>query len=315
MNRGAVVAMPNRHVLICRCTGAGVLDADAVQRTVELLAGGEIEVTEIDDLCRLAADSNPLFDRLSDLPALAVAACHPRAVRWLLEAAGARLSEETTCFVDLRTPGSGDADVLGRWCDLRLDQDEGGRVSTTARLMPVTDAAQSVAPGEQAQTGWVPWFPVIDGDRCTNCKQCLSFCLFGVYELDAAGQVTPANPRNCKNNCPACARICPENAIIFPKSSEAVINGAPAAAVGAGSPVRVDVDKALEGDLYDILAQRRQRNRQQLLRREQIEQAEAERTACACECDCAGDCRAAPEGGVCECREKDKATSAPCCCG
>src|SRR3954471_12554488 len=24
-------------------------------------------------------------------------------------------------------------------------------------------------------TGWKPWFPVIDYDRCTNCMQCLSF--------------------------------------------------------------------------------------------------------------------------------------------
>ncbi|MEM9803556.1 MAG: hypothetical protein AAGA20_24785, partial [Planctomycetota bacterium] len=28
---------------------------------------------------------------------------------------------------------------------------------------------------------WTPWFPVIDYDRCTNCMQCLSFCLFDVY--------------------------------------------------------------------------------------------------------------------------------------
>src|SRR5262249_12286072 len=31
---------------------------------------------------------------------------------------------------------------------------------------------------------WKPWFPVIDYDRCTNCMQCLSFCLFGVYGVD-----------------------------------------------------------------------------------------------------------------------------------
>src|SRR5687767_1981373 len=28
---------------------------------------------------------------------------------------------------------------------------------------------------------WKPWFPVIDYQRCTNCMQCLSFCLFEVY--------------------------------------------------------------------------------------------------------------------------------------
>ncbi|HRQ88427.1 MAG TPA: ferredoxin family protein, partial [Bacteroidia bacterium] len=34
-------------------------------------------------------------------------------------------------------------------------------------------------PGEPG--AWKPWFPVIDYDRCTNCMQCLSFCLFDVY--------------------------------------------------------------------------------------------------------------------------------------
>ncbi len=35
--------------------------------------------------------------------------------------------------------------------------------------------------GEGKASAWKPWFPVIDYDRCTNCMQCLSFCLFGVY--------------------------------------------------------------------------------------------------------------------------------------
>ena len=36
---------------------------------------------------------------------------------------------------------------------------------------------------------WKPWFPVIDYDRCTNCMQCLSFCLFDVYGVDADGKI------------------------------------------------------------------------------------------------------------------------------
>ncbi|HEX8311367.1 MAG TPA: ferredoxin family protein, partial [Chthoniobacteraceae bacterium] len=47
----------------------------------------------------------------------------------------------------------------------------------------VADVVESVR-GEvkaAAHGQWKPWFPVIDYDRCTNCMQCLSFCLFGVY--------------------------------------------------------------------------------------------------------------------------------------
>lgn len=61
------------------------------------------------------------------------------------------------------------------------------------------------------------WYPVIDYERCVSCKQCLDFCLFGVYSLDAEGQVRATSPDNCKPGCPACARVCPAGAIMFPE--------------------------------------------------------------------------------------------------
>ena len=72
------------------------------------------------------------------------------------------------------------------------------------------------------------WHPVIDRGRCVNCKQCMRFCLFGVYEFDAQFAVRVANPDNCKPGCPACARICPSSAIMFPLyEKDEAIAGAP----------------------------------------------------------------------------------------
>ena len=56
-----------------------------------------------------------------------------------------------------------------------------------------------------------------DFDRCTNCMQCLSFCLFDVYGTDEDQQIQVQNNDNCKTNCPACSRVCPEAAIMFPQ--------------------------------------------------------------------------------------------------
>jgi Pyruvate/2-oxoacid:ferredoxin oxidoreductase delta subunit len=72
------------------------------------------------------------------------------------------------------------------------------------------------------------WYPVVDGSRCVHCQHCLQFCLFGVYELDAEKKVTVGNPDRCKPGCPACSRICPQSAIMFPLyEKDAAIAGAP----------------------------------------------------------------------------------------
>ena len=69
------------------------------------------------------------------------------------------------------------------------------------------------------------WYPVIDRERCKDCGQCRQFCLFGVYTQDAAGHVRVEKPLHCKPGCPACARICPAAAIVFPFCPDSPING------------------------------------------------------------------------------------------
>ena len=79
--------------------------------------------------------------------------------------------------------------------------------------------------GARKLEAWKPWFPVIDYARCTNCMQCLSFCLFDVYGVSTTGGIEVRNQDNCKTECPACSRVCPEVAIMFPKYRHGPING------------------------------------------------------------------------------------------
>jgi len=69
------------------------------------------------------------------------------------------------------------------------------------------------------------WYPVIDLSRCTNCLECIDFCLFGVYGIDAQETILVEQPDNCRQGCPACSRVCPENAIIFPQHKSPTIAG------------------------------------------------------------------------------------------
>lgn len=71
------------------------------------------------------------------------------------------------------------------------------------------------------------WYPVIDFGRCTNCLECIDFCLFGVYGIDGQETILVEQPDNCRQGCPACSRVCPENAIIFPQHKTPTIAGSP----------------------------------------------------------------------------------------
>lgn len=95
------------------------------------------------------------------------------------------------------------------------------------------------------------WYPVIDYSRCTNCLECLDFCLFGVYGVDAFERIITENQDQCKKGCPACSRVCPQQAIIFPEYKTAAIAGADTGAVGG---LKIDLSKLFGGDVGDALA-------------------------------------------------------------
>lgn len=121
-----------------------------------------------------------------------------------------------------------------------------------ADVATARESAGQRAPGE-----WTPWFPVIDYDRCTNCMQCLSFCLFDVYSVDGDGRITVQNQEKCKTSCPACSRVCPEVAILFPKYKKGPINGDVVRDEDITSEsMKVDISSLLGGDIYSALKTR-----------------------------------------------------------
>ncbi|MEZ6142860.1 MAG: ferredoxin family protein [Zavarzinella sp.] len=96
------------------------------------------------------------------------------------------------------------------------------------------------------------WYPVIDYSRCTNCLECLDFCLFGVYGVDSFERLYVESQDNCKKGCPACSRVCPEQAIMFPEYKSAAIAGAP---VGGITGIKIDLSKLFGGEDADPVAQ------------------------------------------------------------
>ena len=138
--------------------------------------------------------------------------------------------------------------------------------------------------------GWKPWFPVIDYDRCTNCMQCLSFCLFGVYGADRDGHIQVQNQDNCKTNCPACSRVCPEAAIMFPKYKAGPINGDLVRDADLQrEKMKVDISALLGGDIYSMLRMRSERAQSRFSKERDSGKALNERQKCLTKLAQAGD--------------------------
>ena len=177
--------------------------------------------------------------------------------------------------------------VVGRFADTSAlnDQPAVRFRSLEGELNPVAlaDYASSVAEELQAATPgtWKPWFPVIDYDRCTNCMQCLSFCLFGVYGADEQKRIEVQNQDNCKTNCPACSRVCPEAAIMFPKYKAGPINGDVVSDSDLNrEKMKIDISALLGGDVYSMLRTRSERARSRFSKERDSDKALAERQKC-----------------------------------
>jgi Pyruvate/2-oxoacid:ferredoxin oxidoreductase delta subunit len=190
--------------------------------------------------------------------------------------------------------------VLGRFAEGKPPTDDNTDVGVPIRFQhldkfdsgPICETVEAVrAESRAAKHGeWKPWFPVIDYDRCTNCMQCLSFCLFGVYGVDEEQRIQVQNNDNCKTNCPACSRVCPEAAIMFPKYKAGPINGDVVSSADLQrEKMKIDISALLGGDVYSMLRERSEKARSRFSKERDANKALTERQKCLTKLAQAGD--------------------------
>jgi ferredoxin len=196
----------------------------------------EKDIRVIDNLAERAVSKDPLLSSLfSDHEDYMACASRPRAAQALLAFAG----------VDIHSK------------------------RITWKALPYSEQALKDEYG-------VPWFPVIDRSRCTGCGTCEDYCLFSVYAIDRHRplneRIRVSSPLNCKTGCPACSRLCPTGALIFPFCAEAALNGN----VENPQPrTQEDALTALGADPHKVLSERRAKKR--LIDPEKFKLAEKDR--------------------------------------
>ena len=182
-------------------------------------------------------------------------------------------------------PSGGTTVVVGNFGGVVPHHGLGVRV-LDAEGVDLATLATTIERGPEVSAGgapvaWKPWFPVIDYSRCTNCMQCLSFCLFDVYGVSADSKIQVQHQSNCKTDCPACSRVCPEVAIMFPKYRHGPINGEEVTADDVRrEAMKVDISALLGGDVYAMLRDRSVKAKSRFSKERDDERALKERQTC-----------------------------------
>ena len=187
-----------------------------------------------------------------------IIACYPRGVKLLLE----------NCGIDHQTP---------KFSYLNFRELNNDQIFKSVASFFVDSFNNQFVSEFSNASSWPSWYPVIDYSRCTACGQCADFCLFGVYEK-TNNKVVVTNPQGCKNNCPACARICPQIAIIFPKyeHSGAIAGSETIDEIAEQQRQNHDIDTILGSNIYKALEMRKVK-RQSIIRNTAMQQAINER--------------------------------------
>jgi hypothetical protein len=101
------MAEPAR-LLYCNCTYAQVVPKEVKEAVLRKLCETGVPFDAVADLCEMSARHDPALKRLAAGGAVKIAACYPRAVKWLFSAAGAPLPEQGAEVLNMRVQTAAD---------------------------------------------------------------------------------------------------------------------------------------------------------------------------------------------------------------
>jgi hypothetical protein len=90
------------RVLYCHCKYAKVIDPDVKAAVLAGLTAADVGFEAVADLCEMSARKDPSLARLAAPGEARIAACFPRAVKWLFHAAGSPIDPGEVEVLNMR---------------------------------------------------------------------------------------------------------------------------------------------------------------------------------------------------------------------
>ena len=113
---------PQPRLVYCHCAYAQVVPPEVKQHVLRELTEREVAFEAVPDLCEMAARKDPSLATIAAGGPVRLAACYPRAVKWLFVSAGSPLPEQGIEIVNMRTATADEAAAAM----LRGDSNPGG---------------------------------------------------------------------------------------------------------------------------------------------------------------------------------------------
>ena len=89
-------------ILYCNCTFAKVVPPEVKKDVLRQLSDSGQAFDAVADLCDMSARKDPALRKIAEGGCTKIAACYPRAVKWLFHAGGMPLPDEGITVLNMR---------------------------------------------------------------------------------------------------------------------------------------------------------------------------------------------------------------------
>lgn len=137
------MAAPPR-ILYCNCTYAQVVPEATKKAVLQKLCESGAAFDAVADLCEMSARRDPALQRLASGGPVKIAACYPRAVKWLFAAAKAPLPQEAAEILNMRVQSAAEVTAALESTELKPNL-PAGKVSSADAPSPTSVASPPAA--------------------------------------------------------------------------------------------------------------------------------------------------------------------------
>ena len=129
------------RILYCNCTYAQVVPKEVKEAVLKRLCESGVAFDAVADLCEMSARQDASLKRLAEGGAVKIAACYPRAVKWLFHAAKAALPTEAAEILNMRVQSADEVCAALFNPELKPNLPAGKTTKPSAEELPKSEVA------------------------------------------------------------------------------------------------------------------------------------------------------------------------------